>query len=243
MFGSKLVQGLLALISLINPKTWGPFLHAYQRTKFDHDFAISYSQYGEDLALLTLFQGKVGSYIDVGAHHPDRFSNTRLLYQKGWSGINVEANPHLVDRLKQKRPRDITLWGSVGTSSITRFSIFEDPSISTSQPNWKANYLNMGNVVAEEIEVPGITVRSLIERYFEKSRLELLLIDAEGSDFDVLKSLELETLDVTKHPEWILVETSYPVERSLSEETVQYVKNFDYVPYLVLPTSTILRKS
>jgi len=28
-----------------------------------------------------------GFYVDVGAHHPKRFSNTYFFYKKGWSGI------------------------------------------------------------------------------------------------------------------------------------------------------------
>ena len=43
---------------------------------------ISYAQEGEDLILATLFDlrgsKRPGFYVDVGAHHPQRFSNTFL---------------------------------------------------------------------------------------------------------------------------------------------------------------------
>ena len=46
---------------------------------------VSYSHEGEDIVLSNLFSGKKqGFYIDVGAHHPKRFSNTYLFYKKGW---------------------------------------------------------------------------------------------------------------------------------------------------------------
>ena len=52
----------------------------------------SFSQEGEDLLIDRMFDGQsVGFYVDVGAHHPTRFSNTYLLYLRGWRGINIDA--------------------------------------------------------------------------------------------------------------------------------------------------------
>ena len=68
-------------------------------TRFDHAVSVSWSQGGEDLALLHMFPNQPhGNYLDVGAQHPDRFSVTRHLYERGWSGINVEANPKLMQK-------------------------------------------------------------------------------------------------------------------------------------------------
>lgn len=40
----------------------------------------SYSQEGEDMILRRIFEKQqVGFYVDVGAHHPRRFSNTYFL--------------------------------------------------------------------------------------------------------------------------------------------------------------------
>ena len=53
----------------------------------------SYSQDNEDLFLNEYFE-KIsnGFYVDIGCHHPKRFSNTYLLYKKGWKGVNIDAN-------------------------------------------------------------------------------------------------------------------------------------------------------
>ena len=65
---------------------------------------ISYSQEGEDMILRRLFETRRrGFYVDVGAHHPRRFSNTYYFYRQGWSGINIDAAPgsmKLFDRLR-----------------------------------------------------------------------------------------------------------------------------------------------
>ena len=44
-----------------------------------------YSQEGKDMILSYMFIQKrtIGFYMDVGAHHPKRFSNTYYFYKKG----------------------------------------------------------------------------------------------------------------------------------------------------------------
>src|SRR5581483_8094739 len=71
---------------------------------------LVYSQEGEDLLLARLFDGqKKGFYVDVGAHHPFRFSNTYLLYLNGWRGINIDAMPGSMAAFRKLRPRDINI--------------------------------------------------------------------------------------------------------------------------------------
>ena len=56
------------------------FFQIYRHIKFNvlDGFAIkSYSQEGEDILLYRIFEEcKSGFYVDIGAHHPKRFSNT-----------------------------------------------------------------------------------------------------------------------------------------------------------------------
>jgi hypothetical protein len=86
----KFLSLIKALLLLLKRKSWGPFIEIAEITKFDHSISVSWSQCGEDLALLHLLPPN-GRYLDIGAHHPSRFSVTRHLYQRGWDGINVEA--------------------------------------------------------------------------------------------------------------------------------------------------------
>ena len=58
---------------------------------------LSYAQFLEDIQLYrALKEIKNGFYIDVGANHPLDHSVTKLFYEKGWSGINIEPSPELV---------------------------------------------------------------------------------------------------------------------------------------------------
>jgi hypothetical protein len=73
------------------------------------DFSTrSYAQEGEDLLLARcLAYRDMGFYVDIGAHHPKRFSNTYLFYRRGWCGINIGAMPGSMSQFRRVRPRDI----------------------------------------------------------------------------------------------------------------------------------------
>jgi len=73
-----------------------------------------YAQVGEDIIVGGLLRGAQGFYIDVGAHPPQRYSNTQLLYERGWRGINVEPNPAAARAFARVRPRDTILVCGIG---------------------------------------------------------------------------------------------------------------------------------
>lgn len=75
----------------------------------------SYSQEGEDMILHRIFERQCkGFYVDIGAHHPFRFSNTYLFYKRGWSGINIDAMPGSMNIFNKFRNRDINLEYGIG---------------------------------------------------------------------------------------------------------------------------------
>ena len=52
-----------------------------------------YSQWGEDQFITEYFKDKEkGIYLDIGCFNPFMYSNTCLLYKKGWTGINIDIN-------------------------------------------------------------------------------------------------------------------------------------------------------
>ena len=70
----------------------------------------NFSQGNEEKILSEIFKNQqYGYYIDIGAHHPFRYSNTAMLYRKGWSGINIEGSKHNMRLFKYFRKRDINL--------------------------------------------------------------------------------------------------------------------------------------
>ena len=67
---------------------------------FRSKFFIKRASYGfesEDIFINKYLKNiDKGFYVDIGAFNPIRGSNTYLLYQKGWSGINVDADENSI---------------------------------------------------------------------------------------------------------------------------------------------------
>jgi FkbM family methyltransferase len=184
-----------------------------------------------------------GHYLDIGSHHPSRFSVTRHLYQRGWSGVNVEANSQLIPEFVKKRKRDINLWNAVGPQRSYNLTIFKEPAISTINTNWKNKFVKENQEIDRIETVPGITVREILEKYFKNRKCKLLTIDIEGADYEALKTINFKTLNKNQFPDWILLETEPPVNFALKTESVTYAIDHGYLPYLILPMSTLLKKS
>ncbi|WPC41028.1 FkbM family methyltransferase [Clostridium sp. JS66] len=151
---------------------------------------ISYSQDGEDMILKSLFEGiKDGFYVDIGAHHPVRFSNTLVFYKMGWNGINIEpaiGSKNIFDRL---RPRDINL--EIGISENEGeldYYIFDEPGLNSFNKDLSIN--REETTTYELLEIKKINVYSLkkiFEKYLNRI-IDFMSIDVEGLELDVLKS-------------------------------------------------------
>ena len=74
------------------------------------NYQISYSENHEDIILAGFFNKNIrGFYVDVGANHPEDKSITKLFYDMGWDGINIEPIPRLYKLFEKQRTRDINL--------------------------------------------------------------------------------------------------------------------------------------
>ena len=91
------------------------------------------------------------------------------------------------------------------------------------------------------MKVPGKTLRSILMENFGSYQLDLLAIDAEGSDFEVLESLSLSTLPRALFPKYILLEAAPPVSNALRTPAVKHAIDFGYEPFMVLSMSTLLK--
>ena len=163
----------------------------------------SFAQGGEDLILARIFKGKRdGVYVDVGAHHPRRFSNTELLYRSGWHGINIDAAPGSMEPFRRLRPRDINLeMGVAATAEERDFYVFDEPALNTFD---EARAKDVAKPPYHIINVAKVRCAPLstILRENHIERFDLLTVDAEGYDFQILKTLDWDA----SHPKVVLTE-------------------------------------
>lgn len=201
------------------------FLSKYRKYSFH-----SYSQEGEDAILRRIFDGKKnGFYVDVGAHHPKRFSNTYSLYKEyGWNGINIEPNPDLFNLFKSLRRRDINL--NIGISRQFKkldYYMFDEPALNT----FDVSVLNdrLSQTPYKHIKTISVEVESLsdiFDKHLNGQRIDFLSIDVEGFDLDVLMSNDWEKY----RPSWVLTEQlNLSNIESLDFEIHEYMKSINYV--------------
>lgn len=168
---------------------------------------LSYARGGEDLLLDDTFNQKSsGFYVDVGAYHPVKYSNTFKFYLKGWSGINVDPNKEIMDLFKSIRPRDINLNLAVGPEAgfIDYFMNPSDPSMNTVDPAFAKQAAAKYGITTNEVrQVPVDTLENIIlESGCDVNAIDFLNVDVEGFDYEVLKSNNWEII----RPTIILVE-------------------------------------
>ena len=196
---------------------------------FDIYATKSYSQEGEDMILQRIFAGKErGFYVDVGAHHPRRFSNTYLFYRRGWWGINVEPNPAGVRALQSDRGRDINL--QLGVSDCPgslEYYFFDEPALNTFDgelAQWRLANTSYRIVRTSDIPVERLD-RILGAHVPPGMGIDFLTIDVEGLDFAVLKSNDWSAF----RPKCVLVEAlQTSLEDVIKGEIFQFMKEHGY---------------
>mgnify|MGYP001393057396 CR=1 FL=1 len=167
---------------------------------------ICYSQNGEDLILKRLFQDKCdGFYIDIGAHHPVRFSNTYLFYRKGWCGINIDATPGSMQIFNKIRKRDINI--EIGISSEKTSLLyyeFNDNALNTFDKNEANLKVQKNYKIVKSSKLNVDRLENILEKHMKvQKNIDFMNIDVEGKDKEVLISNNWEKF----RPKFILIET------------------------------------
>ncbi len=192
-------------------------------------FAVkAYSQEGEDLVLNRFFNNtKNGFYVDVGAHHPQRFSNTYFFYKKGWRGINIDAMPDSMNLFNQTRKRDINLEIAISDKVETlTYYAFEEPAINGFDKELSEERIMSGQKLLFKKEIKTHTLAEVLDKYLPpNTAIDFLSIDVEGIDMQVLKSNNW-----TKYkPKIVLVEAvGKDIEEVLSEDLHAAMISYGY---------------
>jgi len=180
----------------------------------------SYAQNFEDVMLARAFPGARGFYVDVGANDPDIDNVTRVFYERGWSGINIEPLAANMRELIARRPRDANLEIAVGEQegSITFFEIGKWHGYSTTDASVVEQHRKDGLEVIEH-KVPVRKLSDVLDEYAKDKTIDFLKIDVEGTELSVLRGMDLRR----HRPKVILLESKMPV-------TINMVDRVDEVP-------------
>jgi FkbM family methyltransferase len=147
----------------------------------------SFSQFGEDLILWRHFGGKKeGCFVEVGANHPTKLSQTWFFERKGWSGILVEPVEAKAELLRTHRPRSTVVRAAAGAPDQRGEVVLEVPDDDV----YAAVRTDGAPASGRTERVPVRTLDDILESQGVTS-IDLLSIDVEGMEEQVLRGFDL----------------------------------------------------
>lgn len=162
---------------------------------------ISYAQNYEDIILSRCFKDiNNGFYVDIGAYDPEIDSCTKLFYDQGWSGINVEPQINLYELFNSSRTRDININALINGVSSSGYLY-----VPKSTPGWASGdietyeYFIKNSIPFDTAICKTMTLSDLFKNY-ANDVVHFLKIDAEGMEEVIICSHKFEK----KRP-WVIV--------------------------------------
>jgi hypothetical protein len=184
------------------------------------------------MILQRLFEWKaVGFYVDIGAHHPKRFSNTYIFYQRGWRGINIDALPGTMKVFNKHRPRDINLEIPIGEriEELTYYT-FNDPALNgfSVELSTIRNDMERYRIISKK-KMTTLPLADVLDRYLpDGQEIDFMTVDVEGWDLKVLKSNDWSKYQ----PKVVLVEIENTDLSDLENNTiVRFLREKDYLVF------------
>ncbi len=168
-------------------KLFFSFYLIYVRIKYKYFLKKkSYSQFSEDIVIKEIFGNFVGKYVDIGCFHPIKYSNTALLHKNGWTGTNIDLNQKSIDLFNACRPNDLNLVACL-SDRIETIDVYMNSEFSALNSIYLENFENFGikNYKIKKVETK--LFKDLVQDNFD-----YLNIDCEGSDYKILKSINLK---------------------------------------------------
>lgn len=175
---------------------------------------VSYAQNGEDIRVWRALRDHPGPlhYVDVGANEPRDLSITASLYDLGWRGVLIEADPDLAEALRVHRPGDSVVAAAAGgADGALTFHRVPGTGLGTLDATEAQAARDRGFEVSE-IEVPVRTLDGILDE-IGGGDVHFMTVDVEGAEAAVLAGLR-------RHRPWILcVEAIQPGTTTLSHES------------------------
>jgi FkbM family methyltransferase len=210
---------------------------------FHRAFAWVAPQEGEVILLKRIFgiHKDKGFFVDIGAHHPTRFSNTEYFYNLGWNGINVEPNKNDFKVFLNKRKRDINLNCAVLDGNEVDFYEYSEPALNTLSYETVIKRKLQGIDFINKNKISTISLEEMFKIFLpSKTEIDFLNIDVEGAELKILMSNNWKLF----LPKVIICEVlSSNLENILESEINIFLKTKGYYIFSKLHNSVIFINS
>lgn len=159
-----------------------------------------FGQYAEDVIVRKQFpkRKRDGRYLDIGAYHPFRFSNTAYLWMKGWSGVNVDANPKSIELFRKVRKGDVNLCAAIVPQSAIEQGLTEIELRLPAKRDDKSGISATGTLneriaeageMTDTVTVPAQAIQQILQAH-DLRGLDYLNVDVEGHDEQIIADFD-----------------------------------------------------
>ena len=197
----------------------------------------SFAQFGEDLIINKLLSKiSYGNFLDLGSFHPIHFSNTFLLYLRGWRGVSIDGNKEMIEISEKIRPLDKNIFSYLSNEESENYYIFDRDRPAT---NRIVSSLESVDKKKESIKIRTSILNNIIKNY-EKDleKLYYLNIDLEFQDFNIIRNFDFKKY----HPLVISIEI-HNFEYNKKNEVSEFLENLNYLLHsYVRPTAIYVDK-
>ena len=134
------------------------------------------------------FSGQpTGFFVEVGANHPRLLSQTWHLEQAGWTGVLIEPQPDLADRLRRERTARV-----FAVACSTPANAGKDMPLHVAGALSSLNRERMAAGAQPEavIRVPIRTLDDVLSEAQAPLPIDFLSIDVEGHELEVLRGFD-----------------------------------------------------
>jgi len=135
-----------------------------------------------------------GTFVEVGAYDGYKWSNTWGLMELGWNGVNAEPHPTNFENLvKNCTPYPNVICFNIAIGKNKEAKLYLSHAISTTSEEQANVYRECKWFAGSEsvIDVPMITLDALLESAEVPIGFEILVVDTEGTEFEVLESFSI----------------------------------------------------
>jgi FkbM family methyltransferase len=142
----------------------------------------------ETRLIAAFFGSRKGYFVEVGANEPRARSQTFHLERAGWTGVLVEPQPDLAERLRAER-----------TARVFAVACSAPENAGRTLPLHVAGPLSAldrarmapGATPEKVIEVPVTTLDAVLEEAGAEPGFDFLSIDVEGHELEVLRGFDI----------------------------------------------------
>ena len=174
--------------------------------KFKRQSDLPYPQPWEWVKDNIRFEDEKCFYVDIGANDGLIVSNTAYFdMDLGWDGICVEPHPRAFEDLEKNRPRSINLnmCASVEDNEVDFLVVNGHAEmLSGIYDNYHPDHrsridseIQRHGGSKELIKVKSRPLKEIFEEY-SVTKVDYLSIDTEGSEYDILCSIDFDAVDV-----------------------------------------------